>query len=58
MEKKLTKSSNKLLAGVCAGIAEYFPVGIVGNCKNFSVGDYGGYYSRMESHRSHKRFCF
>ncbi len=24
MEKKLTKSSNKLLAGVCAGIAEYF----------------------------------
>lgn len=24
MEKKLTKSSNKQLAGVCAGIAEYF----------------------------------
>lgn len=23
MEKKLTKSSNKMLAGVCAGIAEY-----------------------------------
>lgn len=24
MEKKLTKSTNKSLAGVCAGIAEYF----------------------------------
>lgn len=24
MEKKLTKSSNKQLAGVCAGIAEHF----------------------------------
>ncbi len=24
MEKRLTKSSNKQLAGVCAGIAEYF----------------------------------
>lgn len=24
MEKKLTKSTNKMLAGVCAGIAEYF----------------------------------
>lgn len=24
MEKKLTKSSNKQLAGVCTGIAEYF----------------------------------
>ncbi|MDD3406077.1 MAG: PspC domain-containing protein [Sphingobacteriia bacterium] len=24
MEKKLTKSDNKILAGVCAGIAEYF----------------------------------
>lgn len=24
MEKKLTKSRNKSLAGVCAGIAEYF----------------------------------
>lgn len=23
MEKKLTKSNNKMLAGVCAGIAEY-----------------------------------
>ena len=26
MEKKLTKSSNKMLAGVCAGIAEYFEI--------------------------------
>lgn len=24
MNKKLTKSTNKMLAGVCAGIAEYF----------------------------------
>lgn len=24
MEKKLTKSTNKMVAGVCAGIAEYF----------------------------------
>lgn len=24
MNKKLTKSSNKMLAGVCAGVAEYF----------------------------------
>lgn len=24
MEKKLTRSANKSLAGVCAGIAEYF----------------------------------
>jgi phage shock protein C len=24
MEKKLIKSSNKMLAGVCGGIAEYF----------------------------------
>lgn len=24
MEKKLTKSNNKTLCGVCAGIAEYF----------------------------------
>lgn len=24
MEKKLFRSSNKMLAGVCAGIAEYF----------------------------------
>lgn len=24
MNKKLTKSNNKMLAGVCAGIAEYF----------------------------------
>lgn len=24
MEKKLTRSTNKSLAGVCAGIAEYF----------------------------------
>jgi len=23
MEKKLTKSNNKMIAGVCAGIAEY-----------------------------------
>lgn len=26
MEKKLTKSNNKMLAGVCSGIAEYFNV--------------------------------
>ena len=26
MEKKLTKSNNKMIAGVCAGIAEYFNV--------------------------------
>ena len=26
MEKKLTKSSNEMLAGVCAGIAEYFEI--------------------------------
>ena len=26
MEKKLTKSQNKMLAGVCAGIAEYFDI--------------------------------
>lgn len=26
MEKKLTKSANKSLAGVCGGIAEYFNV--------------------------------
>ena len=26
MEKKLTKSNNKMLAGVCAGIAESFNV--------------------------------
>ncbi len=26
MEKKLTKSPNKMLAGVCAGIAEYFEI--------------------------------
>ena len=24
MEKRLTKSDNKMIAGVCAGIAEYF----------------------------------
>ena len=24
MDKKLTKSNNKMVAGVCAGIAEYF----------------------------------
>ena len=24
MEKKLTRSKNKMIAGVCAGIAEYF----------------------------------
>ena len=24
MEKKLTKSRNKMIAGVCAGFAEYF----------------------------------
>jgi len=24
MEKKLTKSKNKMISGVCAGIAEYF----------------------------------
>lgn len=26
MEKKLTKSNNKMIAGVCAGVAEYFNV--------------------------------
>ena len=26
MEKKLKKSTNKMVAGVCAGIAEYFGV--------------------------------
>lgn len=26
MEKKLTKSTNKSLAGVCAGLAEYFNI--------------------------------
>ncbi len=26
MEKKLTKSTNKMIAGVCAGVAEYFDV--------------------------------
>ncbi len=26
MKKKLTRSENKLLCGVCAGIAEYFDV--------------------------------
>ncbi|MBQ7210551.1 MAG: PspC domain-containing protein [Paludibacteraceae bacterium] len=26
MEKKLTRSRNKLLAGVCAGVAEYFGI--------------------------------
>ena len=26
VEKKLTRSSNKILAGVCGGIAEYFEV--------------------------------
>lgn len=26
MEKKLTKSNNKMIAGVCAGIAEYFAI--------------------------------
>lgn len=26
MEKKLTKSTNKSLCGVCAGIAEYFNI--------------------------------
>lgn len=26
MEKKLTKSNNKMLAGVCSGIAEYFDI--------------------------------
>lgn len=26
MEKKLMKSPNKMLAGVCAGIAEYFDI--------------------------------
>ena len=26
MEKRLTKSNNKMLAGVCAGIAEYFSI--------------------------------
>jgi phage shock protein PspC (stress-responsive transcriptional regulator) len=26
MEKKLTKSNNKMLAGVCAGIAEYMGI--------------------------------
>ena len=25
-EKKLTRSTNKMLAGVCAGIAEYFEI--------------------------------
>ncbi len=24
MEKRLTKSSNKMVAGVCAGVAQYF----------------------------------
>lgn len=24
MDKKLTKSKNKMIAGVCAGLAEYF----------------------------------
>lgn len=24
MDKKLTKSNNKMIAGVCAGLAEYF----------------------------------
>ncbi|MDY6075250.1 MAG: PspC domain-containing protein, partial [Bacteroidales bacterium] len=24
MDKKLTKSNNKMIAGVCAGFAEYF----------------------------------
>jgi len=26
MPKKLTKSSNKMISGVCAGIAEYFDI--------------------------------
>lgn len=26
MEKRLTKSSNKVLAGVCGGFAEYFGI--------------------------------
>jgi phage shock protein PspC (stress-responsive transcriptional regulator) len=26
MEKKLKKSSNKIIAGVCAGVAEYFEI--------------------------------
>lgn len=26
MEKKLLRSQNKMLAGVCAGIAEYFDI--------------------------------
>ena len=26
MEKKLTRSRNNLLAGVCAGVAEYFGI--------------------------------
>ena len=26
VEKKLTRSSNKILAGVCGGIAEYFNI--------------------------------
>lgn len=26
MQKKLTKSNNKMLGGVCAGIAEYFDI--------------------------------
>lgn len=28
MNKKLRRSSNKMLAGVCAGIAEYFSVDV------------------------------
>ena len=26
MKKKLTRSSNKMIAGVCAGVAEYFGI--------------------------------
>lgn len=26
MEKKLRKSSNKMIAGVCSGVAEYFGI--------------------------------
>ncbi len=28
MEKKLTKSKNKMVTGVCAGIAEYFNIDV------------------------------
>jgi phage shock protein C len=26
MEKRLTKSNNKMISGICAGIAEYFGI--------------------------------